>query len=127
MPENIEIDGRNILPLATGEAEVFERPDDAIFWSSGYYKVVRSGDWKLQVNERQSKSWLFNLAEDPTEMVNLIKSHPEKAADLQALIDRHWAGARPPLYPFTTETPVRIDKTNADPAGPDDEYVYWPN
>ncbi|HIG22154.1 MAG TPA: sulfatase [Henriciella marina] len=127
MPESIEIDGRNILPLATEEAEVFERPDDAIFWSSGYYKVVRSGDWKLQVNERQSKSWLFNLAEDPTEMVNLIKRHPEKAADLQALIDRHWAGARPPLYPFTTESPVRIDKTNADPAGPDDEYVYWPN
>lgn len=127
LPTDVPIDGRNILPLAEGSVEGFDRPDDAIFWSSGYYRVVRSNDWKLQVNGRQEKRWLFNLAEDPTEQVNLADSQPDKVAELQGLIDKHWSGARPPLYPHTTESPIRIDKTNADPAGPDDEYIYWPN
>lgn len=127
LPEDVEIDGRNMLTRAMGEADRIERPDDAIFWSSGYYKVVRAGDWKLQVNERQEKSWLFNLAEDPTEQANLVDTRPDKRAELQALIDAHWAVARPPLYPHTIEIPIRVDKTNVDPPGPDDEYIFWPN
>lgn len=127
LPEGIAIDGRNILPLAAGNAVTLDRPNDAIFWSSGYYKVVRSGDWKLQINGRQDKTWLFNLADDPTEQVNLADSRPDKLSELQALIDQHWADARPPLYPHTTESPIRIDKTTADPPGSNDEYVYWPN
>ena len=127
LPPDVPIDGRNILPLAEGSSEGFERPDDAIFWSSGYYKVVRANDWKLQVNGRQNKRWLFNLAEDPTEQKNLAESRPDKVVELEALIDKHWSGARHPLYPYTTESPIRIDKTNADPAGSDDEYIYWPN
>jgi arylsulfatase A-like enzyme len=66
LPAGVEIDGENLLPEATGSGHI-ERQDDAIFWSSGYYRVVRAGDWKLQVNGRQEKSWLFNLADDPTE------------------------------------------------------------
>jgi len=126
LPQDVEIDGRNMLPVAMGE-DAIQRSDDAIFWSSGFYKVVRAGDWKLQVNERQEKTWLFNLAEDPTEQINLADSHPEKRAELEALITAHWADARPPLYPHTTESPIRIDKTNADPFAPGDEYVIWPN
>ena len=126
LPRGVEIDGRNMLPVAMGKGTI-ERPDDAIFWSSGFYKVVRAGDWKLQVNERQQETWLFNLAEDPTEQINLADSRPEKRAELEALISAHWAGARPPLYPHTTESPIRIDKTNADPFAPGDEYVIWPN
>jgi uncharacterized sulfatase len=126
LPPGVEIDGRNMLPLAMGKGTI-ERPGDAIFWSSGFYKVVRAGDWKLQVNERQERTWLFNLAEEPTEQINLADSRPEKRAELEALITAHWADARPPLYPHTTESPIRIDKTNADPFAPGDEYVIWPN
>ena len=126
LPQDVEIDGHDMLPAATGEGAI-ERPDDAIFWSSGFYKVVRAGDWKLQVNERQEKRWLFNLAEDPTEQINLADRRPEKRAELETLMAAHWAEARPPLYPHTTESPIRIDKTNADPFAPGDEYVIWPN
>jgi len=127
MPEGVVIDGRNILQLALGKDTKLERPDDAIYWSSGYYKVVRSGGWKLQVNGRQSKTWLFDLNKDPTERHNLAVQRPDKVAELQALIDKHWSGARPPLYASTTESPIRIDKTNADTPAPNDEYVFWPN
>ncbi|NWG45501.1 MAG: sulfatase [Alphaproteobacteria bacterium] len=126
LPAGVEIDGQNMLPAAMGEGRI-TRPDQAIFWSSGFYKVVRAGDWKLQVNERQEKSWLFDLATDPTEQTNLAEARPDKLAELQRLIEAHWAGARPPLYPHTTESPIRIDKTNADPPVSGDEYIIWPN
>ncbi|OYW86783.1 MAG: hypothetical protein B7Z22_05935, partial [Hyphomonas sp. 32-62-5] len=85
------------------------------------------GGWKLQVNERQKKSWLFNLNTDPTEQTNLAASEPEKLAELQALIDAHWKDARAPLYPYTIESPIKIDHTLADPYIDGEEYIYWPN
>ena len=127
LPDDRVIDGRNLLPIAMGDDSMIERDDDAIFWSSGFYKVVRAGDWKLHVNERQNRRWLFNLAEDPTEQVNLAESRPDKRAELQALIDAHWADAHPPLYPHQTEGPICIDKTIVDRPCDNDEYVIWPN
>ena len=126
LPAGVDIDGQNLLPLATGTGEV-SRPGDALYWSSGYYKVVRAGGWKLQVNGRQQKSWLFNLNDDPTEQNNLATSEPEKLAELQALIDAHWKDAREPLYPYTIESPIKIDHTLADPYVEGEEYIYWPN
>ena len=127
LPGDVEIDGRNILPVAMGETDAIERKNDAIFWSSGFYKVVRAGDWKLQLNERQDRRWLFNLAEDPSEQVNLAEDRPDKLAELEGLIEAHWADARAPLYPHQSESPICIDKTIVDRPCENDEFVIWPN
>jgi len=125
-PDGVVIDGENLLPLATGEgAEQWSR--ETLFWQSGHYRVVRHGDWKLQVAARPDKRWLFNLAEDPTEQENLASTEPEKLAELQALLDEHAAGARPPLYPAVTDMSIAIDKTLAERFKEGDEYIYWPN
>jgi uncharacterized sulfatase len=122
----VEIDGRDLLPLATGEgAENWSR--ETLFWQSGYYRVVRHGDWKLQVSENPDKAWLYNLAEDPTEQNNLAESRIDKLGELQALLDAHQASARKPLYPYVAELPVAIDKTLAERFESGDEYIYWPN
>jgi uncharacterized sulfatase len=113
LPQDVIIDGVDLLPAAMGTGPV-ARPGDALFWQSGYYHVVRAGDWKLQVDGKQGKTWLFDLANDPTEANNLAASAPEKLAELQALLDRHHEGARAPLYASTTDIPVAIDKTGAD-------------
>ena len=126
LPNDRVIDGRNILVEATGEG-VIERPDDAIYWQSGFYKVVRAGDWKLQVNDRQDRSWLFNLATDPTEQNDLSDAEPDKAAELKALLAAHHADAVPSLYQHTIESPISIDKTLAEPFVKGDEYIIWPN
>jgi len=126
LPEGVEIDGRSLLPLAEG-AGGLARPDDALFWQSGYYRVVRAGDWKLQVDGKQGKSWLFDLGKDPTESTNLAASEPEKLAQLQALLDRHHENARAPLYASTSDIPVAIDKTGAEELTAGDEIVWWPN
>jgi arylsulfatase A-like enzyme len=125
-PQGVAIDGLDLLPLATGEAaESWSR--ETLFWQSGYYRVVRHGDWKLQVSEKPNKAWLFNLAEDPTEQNNLDQSRPDKLAELTALLDAHRASARKPLYPFVAELPVAVDKNLSDHFEDGDEYIYWPN
>ncbi|MEP3694259.1 MAG: sulfatase [Parasphingorhabdus sp.] len=126
LPDGVAIDGLNILPLARGNGSI-NRLNDALFWQSGHSKAVRAGDWKLQVNGRLKKNWLFDLANDPTEQVNLAKKNPKKLAELRALLDAHHKNRTPPLYPSVTDMPVMIDKTLAEQFEPGDEYVYSPN
>ena len=127
LPAGVEIDGVDILPFARGTAAPNTTPHDAIFWQSAYYKAVRRGDWKLQVSDNPAKTWLFNLAVDPTEKSNIAEQNPDKVAELKKLLADHQATARPPLYPHTTEGAVAVDKSLAHKAEPSDEYVVWPN
>jgi arylsulfatase A-like enzyme len=126
LPAGVAIDGRSLLASLTGQGAQ-PRADAPLFWSSGYYKAVRSGDWKLQVNGKQGKVWLYNLAADPTEKVNLAQREPAKRAELEALLAAHERGRKPPLYASTFDTPVWIDRTLDQPYRKGDEFIYWPN
>ena len=79
------------------------------------------------MTERPKKTWLFNLAADPTEKTNLADREPARVAAMTALLDAHRKAGRAPLYPHTIEAPVAIDKTLAERVGPGDELIYWPN
>ena len=126
LPQGVEIDGRNLVPALTGKGRQ-ERADAPLFWSSGYYKAVRAGDWKLQINGKQGKKWLYNLAADPTEQRDLAASEPDRVRTLEGLIAAHEKGRKPPLYTSTFDTPVSIDRTLAQPYRKGDEFIYWPN
>ena len=126
LPRNVEIDGRSLLAASKGRGTI-TRPNDALFWQSGYYQVVRAGDWKLQVDGKQKKSWLFDLKADPTERRNLAGANPAKLAELQALLAAHQKGRKPALYPYTVESAISIDKTAGEPFVKGDEYAWWPN
>ena len=131
LPKDVEIDGENLMPLAThsfGGVSADEWRRETLFWQSGHYRVVRHGDWKLQVSEHPAKTWLYNLAIDPTEQHNLSAQAPEKLAELQALLANHQANAtRQPLYPYQGEMGVAVDKTLAEKFEEGDEYIFWPN
>jgi len=126
LPSDRIIDGQNILPAATGEGAI-TRPNDAIFWSSGSYRVVRAGDWKLQVDGVQNKTWLFDLASDPTEQINLASTRPEKVEALTALLEAHHADSVGPLYEHKIASPIGIDKTPLEGTETGDEYIIWQN
>ena len=64
--------------------------------------AIRKGDWKLieglgsggftnprrrTAGEEEPPHQLYNLADDPAEATNLAGQHPEKAAELAALLD----------------------------------------
>ena len=81
LPSDRVIDGVDLLARLRGEAP--GRPNDAIFWRSGHYRALLANDWKLQVSERPKKTWLFDLANDPTEQHNVASSQPERCARLR--------------------------------------------
>lgn len=126
LPQGVPIDGQNLLPISRGTGSI-ERPNDAIFWQSGHYQVVRAGDWKLQVNERRKKNWLFDLKQDPTEQNNVADKHPAMVAELQALLTAHHKDRKPPLYAAVIDSAIMVDKTLAERFEEGDEYIYWPN
>ena len=118
-------DGVNLLPFVNGETA--ERPHQVLYWRSGAYRVVREGDWKLQVSALPERVWLFNLADDPTEQRDLSQAQPELVARLRAMIEAHERQMPAPLWPALIEGPVRIDVPLNAPWSDDQEYIYWSN
>lgn len=124
-PTDRIIDGVNLLPFIQGQAP--GRPHDVLFWRTDRYRVVRAGDWKLQVSEEPKKDWLFNLAVDPTERKNLAAQEPERLAAMKAQLATWDQAQRKPLWPSLGAGPIPIDKSLRAPQAPDDEYVYYAN
>lgn len=124
VPSDRPIDGVDLLPYIDGARGV---PHRSLFWRSGHYQVVRAGEWKLQLTERPEKTWLFQLADDPTEQHNLADQRANKVGELRSLITFHNISQKSPAWPSLVEFPVSIDKTLAEPESVDDEYIYWPN
>jgi uncharacterized sulfatase len=125
MPTDRPIDGVNLLPFLKVHPD--SQPGRALFWSDGSYRAMQEDKWKLIVSERPRKDWLFNLAADPTEKVNLAKDQPERLAAMKAKQEAHHAGMPAPLWPSFIEMAVAIDKTLDQPITADDEYAYWAN
>jgi arylsulfatase A-like enzyme len=124
LPSDRAIDGIDLLPFARGEQG---EDRDSLFWRSGGLSTVRSRGWKLQVDERQDKSWLFDLEADPTEHHDLAAGRPQKVAELQALLDAHDRVLGPRHFPALVEAVVPIDRTLADPYVPGEPFAYWSN
>jgi len=125
LPDDRVIDGENLLPYLTGEAS--GDVHDTLFWRSGHYQAVISNGWKLQVVEEPGRTWLFDLNNDPLERSDLSAIHPEKVAELEALLAAHNAEQAASLWPSLIEMPVPIDKSMRERESADDEYIYWPN
>ena len=126
LPADVEIDGVDILPLASD-------PDGANWAPRHAFLAKRllpsSATSRLEAPNigKPKKAWLFNLAEDPTEQNNLAEREPVKLNELRSLLAQHAAGAREPLHPSVVEMPVAVDKTRAERVVPGDEFIYWPN
>lgn len=107
LPRDRVIDGRNILPLLTGESDSV--PDDPLFYYNGaQLYAVREGPWKahfvtkrayrrdLELT-RHDPPLLFNLDVDPSEQYDVAAEHPEVVARLVAAAAAHKAALEP--YP----------------------------
>jgi arylsulfatase A-like enzyme len=124
-PADRPIDGVNLLPFIKGE--VPGRPHDVLFWRTDQYVTVRSGDWKLQVSQMPKKNWLFNLAKDPTEKVNLVDKEPERLAVMQAQLAEWSKSQRKPLWPSLGAGAIAIDHSLKQPSKATDEFIYYSN
>jgi len=117
-----EVDG---IDLFSDQYDLNSRP---IFWKTGHNKVVIKDNWKLQVADYPDKKWLYNLAEDPTEQIELSLEHPEITTELLALIKQHSDGATETLYKPPLLANIEIDRTLKEVSedGPiEDEESVW--
>lgn len=91
-PDAEVLDGRDIWPLITGEAE--GAGDRIFYWNLRHERfAVRRGDWKLIRTKRPDYTQyeLFNIAEDPYEAYEISLKHPDLVKELDALIEAEHA------------------------------------
>jgi arylsulfatase len=78
--------GESMASMLTGKSSSVHS-EDYIFGSELHgNKAVRQGDWKLLTIGRPAGNgqWgLYNLADDPAELVDVSASHPEKVEELK--------------------------------------------
>ena len=113
------------IDLFADEYDLNQRP---IFWKTGHNKVVIKDNWKLQLEEYSQKQWLFNLADDPTEQLELSDQHPEKVYELMALINLHSEGAKDFIYKPPLLANVDVDrnlKEAVEEGHNEDEESVW--
>jgi len=100
-----KIDGGSISGLLYGETENVRLPDLRFWqWNRGvpYYShnaAIREGDWKLvkpfvtmRIPDSESNALpnLFNLADDPSETIDLSEEYPERYNRMRVLL-RQWS------------------------------------
>lgn len=81
-PENLNLDGTNLLPVLRGESQ---QEDRKLFWNG---KAMRDGNWKLVLNGKGGgpKVGLFDLSADIGEKQNVADEHPDRVAAMTAAI-----------------------------------------
>lgn len=117
-----DVDG---IDLFSSQFDLEKRP---IFWKTGHNAVVIKGNWKLQVDDYSQKQWLYNLATDPTEQIELSNQFPDKVDELLSLINQHVDGAKESIYKPPLLANVKVDRTLKEviEEGPvEDEESVW--
>jgi arylsulfatase A-like enzyme/cephalosporin-C deacetylase-like acetyl esterase len=85
LPDDVVLDGKDILPLLTEGAD---SPHESLYFEFRSHAALRQGDWKI-VREKPTQEWmLFNLAEDIGEQHDLANEHPERVQQLATEFER---------------------------------------
>ena len=88
VPDELELDGIDLLPILTGAMPSQER---TLFWRSAHRldRAVRSGDWKMVVMGSQggSPTFVFDVRADVEERTDLANVRQDVARRLRGLLD----------------------------------------
>ncbi|MDH5604932.1 MAG: arylsulfatase, partial [Cyclobacteriaceae bacterium] len=147
IPESLNIDGKNLMPVVRGEDPDWKDRSLFYYWQRGYdhpYRnvAVRQGAYKLVGHTDHLADIrafeLFNLIEDPGEMNNLVEKNPETALKLknafdqwydEIIISENLLNSPRISIGSALENPVILNRN--DSKGPpgiwaqEDRYFYW--
>ena len=147
MPTDRRIDGHSLLPLINGQNSSISERSYFAYWTRKYPELyenisIQKSGWKLvgntDYNSEIEKFNLYNLNEDPYELVNLVGKNPEKAEELKSEMDHIYLELineknqkKPPLIQVgnTAENPIFLNRNDA--AGErgiwaqEDAFGYW--
>ncbi|WP_296595112.1 sulfatase-like hydrolase/transferase [Phenylobacterium sp.] len=126
LPADREYDGVDLTASLTGQAGPDALRSRSLYWRKGDYRMIRQGDWKLQTLDDPKAVWLFDLATDPTERINLASMMPEKVMELKAAFAAQEKKYIAPAWPATARARINVD--GHPPVIPGTvEYVEWLN
>lgn len=81
-PQERKLDGINLLPYLTGEAQERER---TLFWNG---QAVRKGTWKLMTpGKGNDRVQLFDLSNDIGEKNNVAEEYPDLVREMRAALN----------------------------------------
>jgi arylsulfatase len=85
--------GKSLRPLLAGSTKAARTDKDWLGWEMFGNRAIRQGDWKLVYLLKAAggtDDWqLYNLRDDPAELRDVSKEHPNKRKALLALWDRY--------------------------------------
>ncbi|MDH5400699.1 MAG: arylsulfatase, partial [Cyclobacteriaceae bacterium] len=99
-PEGLDIDGQDLTSVLNGDTPPWANRPLVFYWQRGYdgpYHniAVRSGNYKLvghtDAGSAVDEFELFNLADDPGEMTNIVGNETKKATELIGIFDDWYA------------------------------------
>ena len=103
-----EIDGGSFAPILFNKNnEGIERNVDGIFFHVPYrngialkrpHSAVRKEDYKLVKFQDDKSIFLFNLVKDKMEQINLVTQKPEKAKELERILDNYLIQVHAPKW-----------------------------
>ena len=103
-----EIDGGSFAPILLNENnKQIKRAVDGIFFHVPYkngialkrpHSAVRKGDYKLIKFQDDKSILLFNLIKDKMEQLNLANLQPEKAKELEKILDNYLTEVHAPKW-----------------------------
>ena len=103
-----KIDGGSFAPILFNKNdEGIERNVDGIFFHVPYrngialkrpHSAVRKGDYKLVKFQDDKSIFLFNLVKDKMEQINLATQKPEKAKELETILDNYLIEVHAPKW-----------------------------
>jgi arylsulfatase A-like enzyme len=101
-------------------------PRDEIIYNVEMFRgAVRKGDWKLVWRATlPSRLELFNLAQDPSEKVNVADQNPGKVQELQNRINELAGGMAKSLFLQETFKGITKTLTSQPPALPNEEKFF---
>ena len=107
LPTDRSFDGVNLFPFLSNSTSA---PHELLFWRSGYSKAVCKGDWKLYVNEKDGRNYLFNLNDDIAEKRDLSKTRPDKLNELMKVLEQ-WEKTQTvkPAWPSASDVSIDVD------------------
>lgn len=89
LDESIELDGRSLVPLMTGEPSDWPARSLFTFRRTGELGAVRTQRWRAAKDRR---GWeLYDMQADPGQKVNLAKQRPKLLAEFQAAYEKKLA------------------------------------
>ncbi|PSL47215.1 arylsulfatase A-like enzyme [Chitinophaga niastensis] len=107
LPKDRVYDGVNLLPFL--QSKQTKTPHEVLYWRSGYSKAILKGDFKLYVNERNHKEFLYNVKDDLSEKKDIAALNPQKLQELKADLAKWEGQVKKPVWPSRYSYSLEID------------------